>query len=314
MTENDDSSAALLRQLLIGATLALLVSTAGLLSLKTVVEAQSDEIHRERSQYSDIIVTQRDGRRCMRFDVRRSGDLNQSCFMVDDPLRLVFDYTQMSFAGLLVNPEPDRVLVAGLGGGSIPSLLDELYPEAHIDVVEIDPAVIRVAQEYFEFEPTGNVQAHAADARVFIRRAAQRGEEYDYVVLDAFGGEYIPEHLMTREFLQEVKQIMSEDGVLVANTFSTSDLYDHESVTYADVFGTYFNFRRAGTGNRIIIATPGPLPSRGDLRQPARELHDRLQPYGVTLLEYPSRMSTRPDWDTDARVLTDQFSPVNQLN
>ncbi|MGM0634199.1 MAG: spermidine synthase [Pseudomonadota bacterium] len=313
MTENN-RNAGLPRQLVIGAALALLICAAGLLSLKTVVEAQSDEIHRERSQYSDIIVAERDGRRCMRFDVRRSGDLNQSCFMVDDPLRLVFDYTQMSFAGLLVNPEPERILVAGLGGGSIPSLLDELYPEAHIDVVEIDPAVIRVAREYFGFEPTGNVHAHAADARVFIRRAALRGEQYDYVVLDAFGGEYIPEHLMTREFLQEVKQIMSEDGVLVANTFSTSDLYDHESVTYADVFGTYFNFRRAGTGNRIIIATPGPLPSRGDLRQPARELHERLQPYGVTLLEYPSRMSTRPDWDTDARVLTDQFSPVNQLN
>jgi len=296
-------------------TLALIVlgGGAGLLFPGSVGEAQSEEIHRERSQYSDIIVTESDGRRCMRFDVRRFGNLNQSCYLLNDPRRLVFDYTQMSFAGLLVNPSPERILIAGLGGGSIPSVLDEVFPEAQIDVVEVDPAVIRVAEEYFGFEPVDNVRVHAADARVFIRRASLRGEEYDYVVLDAFGGEYIPEHLMTREFLQEVKQIMTDDAVLVANTFSSSELYDHESVTYEDVFGTFFNFRRAGTGNRIIVATPGELPSRGDLRQPARELHDRLQPYGVTLLEYPSRMSTRPDWDTEARVLTDQFSPVNLL-
>ena len=312
MKENHIGS--LLRQVVVAGALAVLVSGAGLWSLKSVVEAQSDEIHRERSQYSDIIVTERDGRRCMRFDVRRYGNLNQSCYLLNDPMRLVFDYTQMSFAGLLVNPKPERILVAGLGGGSIPTLMDELFPQAHIDVVEIDPAVIRVATDYFGFDPTGNVHAHAVDARVFVRRAELRGERYDYVVLDAFGGEYIPEHLMTREFLEEVKQIMTDDAVLVANTFSTSELYDHESVTYADVFGTYFNFRKAGTGNRIIVATPGPLPSRGDLRQPARDLHDRLQPYGVTLLEYPSRMSTRPDWNTDARVLTDQFSPVNLLN
>lgn len=300
--------------LVMALVLTLMVSGAGLLSLKSVVKAQSEEIHRERSQYSDIIVTERDGRRCMRFDVSRYGNLNQSCYLLNDPDRLVFDYTQMSFAGLLVNPQPERILIAGLGGGSIPSVMDELFPEARIDVVEVDPAVISVAEEYFGFEPGGNVHAHVADARVFVKRAGLRGERYDYVVLDAFGGEYIPEHLMTREFLQEVKQIMTEDAVLVANTFSSSELYDHESVTYRDVFGTFFNFRRAGTGNRIIVATPGPLPSRGSLRQPARELHDRLAGYGVTLLEYPSRMSTRADWNTDARVLTDQYSPVNLLD
>lgn len=304
----------LLRQGLALLALTMLVSGAGAPFLEPVAEARSEEIHRERSQYSDIIVTESDGRRCMRFDVRRYGNLNQSCFLLNDPKRLVFDYTQMSFAGLLVNPSPERILIAGLGGGSIPSVLDDLFPEAHIDVVEIDPVVIRVAEQYFGFDPSGNVHAHAADARVFIKRAGLRGEKYDYVVLDAFGGEYIPEHLMTREFLEEVKRVMTDGAVLVANTFSSSELYDHESVTYEDVFGTYFNFRRAGTGNRIIVATPGELPSRGELRQPARELHDRLQPYGVTLLEYPSRMSTRPDWNTDARVLTDQFAPVNLLD
>ena len=55
-------------------------------------------------------------------------------------------------------------------------------------------------------------------------------------MLDAFDGEYIPEHLMTVEFL-EMRDLLSDDGVLVANTFASSKLYDYESATYAEAFG-----------------------------------------------------------------------------
>lgn len=277
------------------------------------VNAQSEIIHEERSLYRDIVVTQDGDRRCMQFDVRYAA-MNQSCMDLGDRQRLVFDYAQMSFAGLLINPEPRRVLIAGLGGGSIPSLMHEEFPDTGIDVVEVDPAVVRVAKEYFDFRETERMEVHEADARVFIKRAGLRDESYDYILLDAFSEEYIPEHLLTREFLQEVKQLLTDDGVLVANTFATSRLYDHESETYRDVFGEFYNFQRAGTGNRIIVATKGELPSRGELRGPARELHDRLEPFGVRLMEYPARLSTEPDWDTSARVLTDQYSPANLLN
>ena len=82
------------------------------------------------------------------------------------------------------------------------------------------------------------------------------GTKYDVVMLDAFDHEYIPEHLLTREFLTEVKSLLSPQGVLVANTFSSSRLYDHESTTYADVFGTFYNLKR---DNRVIIARPAGL-------------------------------------------------------
>ncbi len=275
-------------------------------------QAQPEIIHEERSLYRNIVVTEFDGRRCMRFDIHRGG-MNQSCMDLRDPRTLVFDYTRMSFAGLLLNPEPRRILVAGLGGGSIPVTLNEMYPEAHIDVLEVDEAVVTVAEEYFDFRENANMQVHVVDARVFIKRAGLRGDQYDYVVLDAFSGEYIPEHLLTREFLEEVRDVLTDDGVVVANTFAGSALYDHESVTYTEVFGEFYNFRMPGTGNRIIIATPGELPPLGDMRRPAQDLHDPLAPYGVPILEYPNRLSTRPDWDRTARILTDQYSPGNLL-
>ncbi len=292
----------------------LIVSGAVAAALGCVMAvAQTQIIHEERSMYRNVIVTELNQRRCMRFDVHR-GTMNQSCVDLRNPQELVFDYTRMSFAGLLLNPEPRRILVAGLGGGSIPVVLNEVFPDAHIDVLEVDPAVVRVAERFFDFRETGNMRVHVADARVFVKRAGLRGEQYDYIVLDAFTGEYIPEHLLTREFLEEVRDILTPEGVLVANTFSESRLYDHESVTYHAVYGDFYNFKLPGTGNRIIMATPGDLPSPGDLRAPARLLHDRLTDYGISLLEYPARLTSRPDWDMSARVLTDQYSPANLLN
>lgn len=279
----------------------------------SLAHAQRTIIHEEPSQYRDIVVTEFNNQRCMLFNVHR-GDMNQTCIDLRNPRRLVFNYTRMSFAGLLLNEQPKRILIAGLGGGTIPGVMRELFPEAEIDVLEIDPAVVKVAREFFDYKEDPKLQTHVVDARVFIKRAGLRKQQYDYVMLDAFSGEYIPEHLLSQEFLQEVKQIMTDDGVLVANTFTGSRLYDHESVTYTSVFGEFFNFKTAASGNRIILARKNGIPPVGELGTSARRLYERLAPYDVNILEFPPRLSTRPDWDTSARVLTDQYSPANLLN
>jgi spermidine synthase len=276
------------------------------------VTASAETIHEEKSKYRDIAVTQNGDRRCLLFNVYR-GDRNQTCLYVSEPDRLVFDYTRMSFAGLLLKPDPEKILIIGLGGGSLPLTFNDLFPNAQIDTVEIDDAVVRVAKQFFFFEENENMKVYIDDGRPFIKRASIRKQKYDYIILDAFSGDYIPEHMLTEEFLEEVKSIMTDDGVLVANTFSTSRLYDHESVTYQRVFGEFYNFRLPTSGNRIIIAQLGELPSQSDLIDQAQRLKDRLLKYDVPLDEYPRRLSTRVDWDMSRRVLTDQYSPGNLL-
>ena len=287
-----------------------IILVAAFLLPHSVVLAEA--IHEERSKYRDITVTQVGDRRCLLFNVHR-GDRNQTCMMVDDRDLLVFDYTRMSFSGLLLKPDPEDILVIGLGGGSIPMTFADLFPNAKIDVVEIDEAVVRVAEEYFYYSDTDNMTVYVDDGRPFIKRAGIRGQKYDYIVLDAFSGDYIPEHMLTREFLEEVKAIMTEDGVLVANTFSTSRLYDHESVTYQRAFGEFYNFKLPTSGNRIIIAQLDALPPRGEMVEESRRIAPSLEKYGVRLTEYPRRLTTRVDWDMSRRELTDQYSPGNLL-
>lgn len=287
---------------------------ASLVSLVTPSTSLGKTIHQEKSLYQNILVVEQGNHRCLSFTSSR-GLRTQSCqFSNPDNSVLYFPYAKMSLTGLLLQPHPDRILLIGLGGGSVPMVLSKLYPNAMIDIVEIDPAVKKVAEDYFHFAETDNMKVTLSDARVFVKRVGLKGDEYDYILLDAFNGEYIPEHLMTQEFLQEVKQILADDGVLVANTFSSSRLYDHESATYQAVFGEFLNFKNLeNSGNRVIITNKTSLPSVGQMESEANMLKGRLHPFGVDIEQYPKMMTTKPDWDTSARILTDQFSPVNLL-
>lgn len=269
-------------------------------------------IHREHSLYRNILVTEEGPLRCLVFTIR--GDSHgQSCIDLTQQKRLVFAYVRMTMGGLLLDLHPRRILVIGLGGGSIPMTFAALFPDAHIDVVELDPAVLRVAKRYFRFRETPNMKVAISDGRVFVKRAQLAGNHYDFIVLDAFTGDYIPEHLMTTEFLTEVKSILTEDGVLVANTFSTSALYDYESQTYKAVYGKFFNFKMPNTGNRLIIARNGPLPDDATLRRHARSIEPLLVPYGVHVSTFIPDMLRGEDWDHTRRPLTDQYSPANLL-
>jgi spermidine synthase len=191
--------------------------------------------------------------------------------------------------------------------------LAELYPTAQIDVVEIDPAVATVAKRFFGFAESANLKVFEQDARVFTKRALTRDQRYDLIMLDAFNGDYIPEHLMTREYLSETKSLLTDDGVIAANTFTISQLYDHESATYYDVFGEFFNLRTSQSSNRVILTSQQPLPSVMVLGQQARQLETRLEPFGVDIRDYPRLLSIEVDWDDEARILTDQYSPANLL-
>jgi len=269
-------------------------------------------IHEEKSLYRNIEVTESRSRRCLVFTVKRRTS-RQSCINLNRPKEVVFPYTKMTFAALLLEDKPERILVIGLGGGTLPKTLNQLYPDAGIDAVEIDNAVYRVAQQFFKFTESKNVNVSIADARVFVKRAQIRKARYDLIILDAFTGEYIPEHLMTQEFLREVKSLLTDTGVVVANTFSTSKLYDYESVTYESVFGNFFNFKLPITGNRVIITGPQPLPSRQTLTRRAKRLANRLAPYYINIEDFPKYMATTSDWDSSVQPMTDQYAPANLL-
>ncbi len=237
-------------------------------------------VHTEASEFAPIIVFEQYGERCMNFnDIEGEG--RQTCMQLNDPDRMVFEYTRMMTSALFVNPEPHSILIIGLGGATLPTALHKLLPTAVIDTVEIDPAVVRVAERFFGYQLGPRQRIHVEDGRAYVERALAEGRRYDMVMLDAFDVDYIPAHLLTVEFLERVRSLLTPHGVVVANSFTQSRMYERESATYANVFGEFFNLRAGVEGNRVIIATAGPLPETDVLERHAHQLTRGLEPFGI---------------------------------
>ena len=290
---------------------ALMMTLLATMWLAAPALAELKLVHSERSLYREVLVYEQGHERCMGF-TRQCRIGRQSCIDLRQPEQFALNYTRMMLAGALFSsPDPKRILIVGLGGGSIPTALKTLVPDAQVDVVEIDPAVTRVAKRYFNFGETDKLHVTELDGRVFVKRQLRAGVKYDVVLLDAFDHEYIPEHLLTRDFLNEVKGMLGPDGVIVANTFSLSRLYDHESTTYAAVFGPFYNLKRE---NRVIVSRLSGLPDAAELKERAAKYDATLRRFGADSRALLDMFSREVDWDRSARVLTDQYSPANLLN
>src|SRR3990172_6288904 len=116
-----------------------------------------------------------------------------------DPYSGPFLYVAYAHLGLVFRPEAQRVLVVGLGGGSIPKRFWRDYPAMLIEVAELDPMVVDVAKRFFGVPEDLRLRIVAQDGRLFLRNTRQR---YDMIILDAYFAESIPFHLTTPEVPQ----------------------------------------------------------------------------------------------------------------
>jgi spermidine synthase len=287
------------------------VSAAALLLVAGIAAAATQRlVHSEKSLYREVFVYEDGNIRCLCF-TRLCAIGRQTCIDLKQPDRLVFEYTRMMLGALFLKPEPRSILIIGLGGGTLPRTLEQLLPQADIDAVEIDPAVVGVAQQYFGFRTDARIHLTVQDGRAYVRQALRGSKRYDLIMLDAYEHQYIPEHMLTREFLTEVRSLLQPAGIVAANTFSSSRLYENESVTYSSVFGEFYNLR---SGNRVILASNAALPSIDEVTRNSERFTAAFEPYGVTTRVVLAMFTTRADWDPSARVLTDQYSPSNLLN
>jgi len=226
---------------------------AVVLAVGVSTSAEPKVLYEKQSPYNTIVVTEDDqGLRTLWFEKR---GVRQSVVKVGDPDHLELAYARVMPAGMALVEKPQRVLIIGLGGGTIPLFLHKHYPETAIDVVDIDPDVVHVAKEFFGFREDRTLRALVADGRKFIEQCR---DFYDLVFLDAFGSENIPYHLATREFLEATFRAVKPGGAVVGNVWSrySNPLYDSMIRTYLDVFAELHILDVKGAGNKILLALP----------------------------------------------------------
>jgi len=159
-----------------------------------------------------VLVMDEGPRRVMRFGSPAASE--QSAIEPRNPRALPVEYVRYALIGLAHQGGPRRVLMIGLGGGTFSTLVHRALPEATVDAVEIDPVVVQAARTHFGLREDGRYRVHVADAADWIARAQTT---YDFVLLDAYAGEGIPEALATRAFFEAVARRLAPGGVVAIN-------------------------------------------------------------------------------------------------
>ena len=107
-------------------------------------------------------------------------------------------------------PKTSKVLLLGLGGGSIAKQLSN--KGFSVDVCELDKRIVYVAKHYFYLPEKVNITVD--DGRHYIRTCTKK---YDLIVLDMFKGEDPPNHVFTQESLEELKGMLNTNGTVIVN-------------------------------------------------------------------------------------------------
>lgn len=110
--------------------------------------------------------------------------------------------------------QPDSILVLGGGAFTLPQHFSERFPEADIDVVEIDPELLAISRQHFGYRDPSNVSEIFTDARAYVNRTDNR---YDLIVVDVYGDTAIPFTFTTREYGQALARLLTDDGVVLVN-------------------------------------------------------------------------------------------------
>lgn len=165
-------------------------------------------------------------------------EIVQSGMRLDDPFALDFSYTRLAMAFLLFQPDPKKVLLLGLGGGSLAKFMHRHLPATSLVTVEIDADVIALRDEFLVPPDGPKFRVVHDDAARFVAR--EHG--WDAIVLDCFDPEGYSPSVMTREFFRDAKDALGKKGVLVSNLVGKKE----ERVAQLDLLRTVF-------GDNIVV-------------------------------------------------------------
>ena len=239
-----------------------------------------------------------------------------SAMDLNNPERIVYEYTKFFHLGLLFVNEPNNVLFIGGGGFSAPKKFFVDYPEMIVNVVEIDQEVVNVGSEFFAVPEDERLKISTNDGRIFLRNT---NEKYNIIILDAYDKSYVPFHLMTREFNELVYEHLTEDGVFISNIITSiegnsADLFLAEIKTMKSVFPNVYIYPVVSDQQtviqNVIVVAHKQEDSVTKFELLARQDNASVELVQAIENEYKKNINLE-----SYKILDDNFAPVeNYLN
>ncbi|MFZ5391933.1 MAG: fused MFS/spermidine synthase [Patescibacteria group bacterium] len=219
---------------------------------------------------------------------------------------LVYEYTKYYHLASHFHPNFNSALMLGGAGYSFPKDYLLHYPDAKIDVVEIDPKITQLAQKYFKLKENPRLTIFHEDGRVYLN---QTNKKYDIIFGDAFSSHYsLPYQLTTQEAIQRKYDILNENGVVILNIISAvngdrGQFLRAEYLTYKNIFPQVYLFpvKEPTNGEKVqnIILVALKSNDKPDFSSSNSEIDQLLK----HLWQNPIA--------SDMSILTDDYAPVD---
>jgi spermidine synthase len=203
----------------------------------------------------------------------------------------------------------ERVTIIGLAAGTIARQYDTVYPGIPMDGIEIDPDIVEAGRRYMGMTMP-NLNVIIEDGRFALKRLDAK---YTLIGVDAYRVPYVPWHMTTVEFFEEVREHLTDDGVLTINVGRTSTdrrLIEAMTRTLLDVFPTVHTLDVPDSYNTILVATRQPTIPENLLANLAM-LPPDTNPVLLEVLQVASG-SLRPTVASNVRFI-DDHAPVEAI-
>lgn len=238
----------------------------------------------------------------------------QSIMMKDDSLTgMYYDYALAApFMAGVPEKETSDILILGMGTGTYARQCMKYFPNATVEGVEIDQKITDLAGEYFGLPDS--VQVTTYDGRAYLQAMDKK---YDVIMVDAYQDITIPFQMSSVEFFTQVKEHLTDDGVMVVNMNMKSDGEDSINAYLADTIASVFDSVAivdvAGSTNRELFAAQSAeviLGLEDDVEKAA--LQDARADLELSEMMGKVTVSLEP-YVAGNRILTDDKAPVEVL-
>jgi spermidine synthase len=245
-------------------------------------------------------------------------DLLQSVFDFNNPLHLVSEYTQTMLLGLAWQNQPQRIYIAGFGGGRIPLVLHHYLPESSIDCADIDPIAVEAATQCFGVKFDDRLTVAIQDGREYLEQQ-NPDIHYDIIMTDVFfGNGYSSHRLATKEFYQLCEKRLSRDGVVLVNLLRRDEFYAEKVKTFQSVFSQVCVCPWKDI-NSVLIGSNSAILEKDEILARAKYLQDGHQ-FSFSLIDRALEVKVGkellevvPNLDK-AQVLHDDTPPVGYFD